>query len=155
MLLFWECSESRRGGREDKKHYHDMKLAQQAQAMFQHLQNRNMKKMPIWESRPRIPHKCLPVSLSGDAPPPPTPLFGFPFTWCCPALSNKVSQHFTMIKRDCFPRQGPSATWMFPLVPTPSESPWHGAVAATTPTLKHYLRKLPTALRRKGGVGCL
>lgn len=152
MLLFWECSEAGRVAGKKRSTTMMWSLPSKHKLCFNW--QKYEKKMSIWESRPWIPHKCLPVFCLVTPPPLPHCL-GFLSHGVAPALSNKVSQHFTKIKRDCFPWQGPSATWMFPLVPTPSESPWHGAVAATTSTLRRYLGKLPAALGRKGGVGCL
>ena len=155
MLLFWECSEAGRVAGTKRSTIVIWSLPSKYKLCLNfcntevgkngHLKIKTMDSSQapscffVWWPPPQPPPHCL----------------GFLSHGVAPALSNKVSQHFTKIKRDCFPRQGPSATWMFPLVPTPSASPWHGALAAATSTLRRYLGKLPAALRRKGGVGCL
>lgn len=83
-------------------------------------------------------------------PPTPTPLFRFPFTWCCPALSNKVYLNILLIKRDCFAKLGdllPLECFLWCPLPLRVPGMW---LLLLPITLKHYLRKLP-AMERKAG----
>ena len=139
MLLFWECSEAGRVAGKKRSTTMIWSLPSKYKLCFNFC-NTEIGKNGHLRIKTTDSSQCLPVSLSGDtAPPKPHPIVWISFHMVLPLLSlNKVSQHFTKIKRDCFPRQGPSATWMFPLVPTPSASPWHSKAlfrkAARSPT---------------------